>query len=244
MNPREEVVAIPVGMRRVQGTIYAPENPVGTALFVHGWNGSQAEDIDRARTIASFGYLCLTFDLYGHNATSKFQSATTREDNMLDVMAAYEVLEKLNKPDAPGVIGVSYGGYLAALLTARKPVAWLALRAPALYRDSGWQMPKASFDRADLDAYRRLSIKAKENRALEACSRFAGDVLLVESEFDAIVPSTVAANYRTAFAQAASLTFRRIESADHALSKPAWQDEYSKLLISWFKEMIGKERRL
>ena len=72
MTPKEEVVAIPVGIRRVAGTIFAPEKAVGTVLFVHGWNSSQAEDIDRARTIASFGYICLTFDLYGHNATSKF----------------------------------------------------------------------------------------------------------------------------------------------------------------------------
>ena len=75
-------------------------------------------------------------------------------------------------------------------------------------------------DRTDLNTYRLLSIKPAENRALEACANFLGDVLLVESQHDTIVPSSVTANYRTAFAQARSLTLRVIEGADHALSSP------------------------
>ena len=73
--------------------------------------------------------------------------------------------------DAIGVIGTSYGGYLAALLTAVRPVQWLALRAAALYRDADWTKPKSSLDRADLNAYRLQTVKPAENRALEACSK-------------------------------------------------------------------------
>jgi hypothetical protein len=135
-----------------------------------------------------------------------------------------------------------HGGYLAALLTAVRPVQWLALRAAALYRDEDWTKPKGSLDRTDLNTYRLLSIKPAENRALEACSNFRGDVLLVESQHDTIVPSSVTANYRTAFVQARSLTFRVIEAADHALSDTQLQSQYTFLLTSWVTEVIFKAR--
>ena len=72
--------------------------------------------------------------------------------------------------------------------------------------------------------------------------KFRGDVLLVESQHDTIVPSSVTANYRTAFGQARSLTFRVIEGADHALSDPDSQNQYTSLLTNWATEVISKSR--
>jgi dienelactone hydrolase len=97
-----------------------------------------------ARQIAALGCVCLTFDLHGHAATSEFQAAVTREENLADVVTAYDYLAGLTNvnADAIGVVGSSYGGYLAALLTAVRPVQWLALRAAALYRDEDWTKPK------------------------------------------------------------------------------------------------------
>src|SRR5207302_9870672 len=117
-----------------------------------------------------------------------------------------------------------------------------ALRAPALYRYDDWATPKQQLNRDDLIAYRRLSLGAADNRALEACLRFRGDVLLVESQHDHIVPSSVTANYRTAFANASSLTVRVIEGADHALSEERWQDAYTSMLTRWAREVVVKAR--
>jgi hypothetical protein len=57
------------------------------------------------------------------------------------------------------------------------------------------------------------------------------------------VPSSVTANYRTAFDNARSLTFRVIKEADHGLTEMAWQDAYTALLSSWAKEMIVDGRK-
>jgi dipeptidyl aminopeptidase/acylaminoacyl peptidase len=61
----------------------------------------------------------------------------TRQDGLDDVLAAYDYLasQPLIDKTAIGVIGTSYGGYLAMLLTAYRPVRWLAMRVPALYPD-------------------------------------------------------------------------------------------------------------
>ncbi len=244
MKEREHIVQLEVGMRRIAGTVISPEPMLEGMLFIHGWAGNQEQYLVRARQVAALGCACLTFDLHGHAATSEFQATVTREENLADVVAAYDYLASLMNvnADAIGVVGSSYGGYLAAILTTVRPVQWLALRAAALYRDADWTKPKGSLDRTDLNTYRLLSIKPVENRALEACSNFLGDVLLVESQHDTIVPASVTANYRTAFVQARSLTFRVIKGADHALSDPNSQDQYTSLLLSWATEVIFKSR--
>ena len=82
-------------------------------------------------------------------------------------------------------MGSSYGGYLAALLTALRPVKWLALRVPALYKDSDWSVPKLRLrTEQGLVQFRQQPVRTDESKALRACSAFAGDVLIVESEHD------------------------------------------------------------
>ena len=59
-------------------------------------------------------------------------------------LAAYDVLAASRRSTTPSiaVVGSSYGGYLAAILTSLRPVRWLALRVPALYKDEDWVLPK------------------------------------------------------------------------------------------------------
>jgi dienelactone hydrolase len=64
------------------------------------------------------------------------------------------------------------------------------------------------------------------------------DVLIVESEHDDIIPHPAIANYLAAFGKAHSLTYRVIESADHALSEERWQQAYTSLLVNWTTEMV------
>ena len=90
-----------------------------------------------------------------------------------------------------------------------RPVSWLALRVPALYIDTGWELPKLQLHHDhDLRAYRRSFVAAATNRALRACAAFKGDVLLLESEHDDFIPPAVIKSYRAAFTHARSLTYR------------------------------------
>jgi len=241
----ERAITIAVGERSLAGTIVPPAARCEGILFIHGWAGDQRQYIARAREIAALGCMCLTFDLYGHAATANFRASATPEQNCSDVLSAYDLLVGMTNVDPRriGVIGSSYGGYLAAILTKTRPVRWLGLRAPALYLDEDWTKPKLSIDRTRLMEYRLQSIKPEGNQALSACADFSGDVLLVESENDLIVPAQVGIDYRTAFANARSLTYRRIEDADHALSESRWQQAYTGLLVSWARQFIVAQRR-
>ena len=244
MTARSEKTSIAVDSERMEATFLSPKAKVPGVLFAHGWGGSQQRDLLRAKGIAGLGCVCLTFDLRGHAGAQARLAQVSREDNLRDLLAAYDRL--LAHPaidtEAIAVVGTSYGGYLAAILTSLRPVRWLALRAPAVYRDSGWLTPKRELDKADLARYRSRPIPVEENRALRACAAFRGDVLIVESEHDEHVPHATIMSYRSAFQSTHSLTHRIIDGADHALSEEVCRDAYTSLLVDWVTEMVVGER--
>ena len=240
MSTLDKVIDIPVDDDQIAGTLVRPATMVPGVLFVHGWGGTQEQYTARAREIAALGCVCLTIDLRGHGDTGQQHETVTREENLQDVIAAYDVLagQPGIDPSAIAVVGSSYGGYPAAILSSLRPVRWRALRVPALYKDDDWALPKQELKKYGLDAYRRGPVSPEENRALGACAAFEGDVLIVESEHDDIIPHPVIANYMAAFQKAHSVTYRVIEGADHGLSAKPWQQAYTSLLVNWATEMI------
>lgn len=240
MTTHSETITIPVFDTQVAGTLLTPRAKLPGVLFVHGWGGNQRFDLSRARDIAGLGCICLTFDLRGHAATEAQRRQVTREDSLRDIMAAYDALIAHPAVDTPAiaVVGSSYGGYLAAILTTLRAVRWLALHVPALYRDDEWAQPKLQLDRAAISAYRHATVAPEGNRALSACSSFRGDVLIVEAEHDDYIPHSTIMSYRGAFLHSHSLTHRIVDGADHALSDKRCQQAYSSILLNWATEMV------
>ncbi len=245
MATRHNTIHIPVGDHSIAGTLVGPDTVVPGVMLVHGWDGSQEQYIARAHEIAALGCICLTFDLRGHAKDKARRDMVTREDNLNDMLAAYDTLVGHPSVDGSAVVvaGSSYGGYLAAVLTALRPVRWLAMRAPALYKDEDWMVPKYALNKEELAAYRNTVVTPEHNRALAASAGFRGDVLIVESELDVIVPHPVIENYRNAFTQTHSMTYRVIKGADHSLSQKAWSQSYTKVLVNWVDEMISGARQ-
>lgn len=235
---------VPIAQTRLEGQLVEPRTGVPGVLFVHGWAGSQERDKKRARTLSRLGVVCLTFDMRGHGGTIDQLETVTREDNLADICAAYDVLASHSQVDTNSiaVVGSSYGAYLAVLATSHRPVRWLALRVPALYRDEDWHLPKYALDRKDLAVYRSSLVPHDDNIALAQCRHFPGDVLLVESENDEIVPHPAVASYLASFVSARSFTYRVISGADHALSEPESRRSYDHLLSHWLREMIFDAR--
>lgn len=241
MDARIERLGIAVDGDELGAALLTPATLLPGVLFVHGWGDSKEQDLARARHMAGLGCVCLTFDLRGHAGTARRQETVTREENMRDLLAAYDrfVAEHVVDPESIAVVGISYGGYLAMLLTEVRPVRWLALRAPALYKDAEWSMPKRALHLdPDFAAYRRRELPPDDNRGLRACAKYKGDVLIVESEHDNVVPHQAVANYVTAFSKAHSLTARVIDEADHALSDEKWRHAYTSILVGWLTEMV------
>ena len=241
MEAYVEPLQISVDGEHIAGTLLMHAGRVPGVLFVHGWGGSQEQDLARAREAVGLGCMCLTFDLRGHRLMEMQRETVTREHNLRDLTAAYDVIAGLRgvDPTSIAVVGSSYGGYLAAILTTLRSVRWLALRAPALYKDTNWNVPKRQLH-ADpgFAEYRRTILGFQDNRALAACAQFQGDVLIVESEQDEIIPQAVIKSYVASFSMARSLTARVISGAGHSLAQEEFQSAYTKILMTWLTEMV------
>lgn len=237
--------AITVERDSICSTLLSPAMTLPGILFVHGWGGSQAQDLERAREISGLGCVCLTIDLRGHGKDTQHRSSVSRAQNLADLIAAYDWLAARPnvEPSAIAVVGISYGAYLAAILSSLRPVRWLTLRTPALYKDEHWEIPKKELHAdASLFEYRSRRIEPSANKALRACAEFGGDSLLIEAENDSIIPHAVIENYMTALSNSRSLTSRTISGADHGLSSEEAQQNYTILLIGWLTEMISGAR--
>lgn len=245
MNIELTELEIAVDSECMQGSLLSPTAAFPGVLFVHGWGGSRNQDLARAREASGIGCVCLTVDLRGHDLDSARSQTINRRENLADLIAAYDCLAALPTVDSSSiaVVGTSYGGYLATLLTTQRPVRWLALRAPALYKDEGWERSKRQLHTdSDLRSYRLCRLGPDDNLALKACSQFRGDALVVESEHDNIVFHPVIENYLAALSHARSLTSRVIAGADHALTDERARNAYTRLLINWLTEMIAGAR--
>ncbi len=199
-------------------------------LFLHGWKSSRRSYLPRAAAVtADCGAECLAFDLSGHgdNATAPAESFSPCR-HLEETVAAYDELAAREgvDPGRIGVCGASYGGYLAALLVAERPVASLLVRAPALYPDAAFELPPV--------ARRTELVTSAEARPLRNLAAFPGPVLVVESERDEVIPHEVVAAY---LASRPGIRYEVIAGAAHALSEPAWNEEFLRLILEWAREL-------
>ena len=244
MPTRDEPIYIRVEGEHILGTLISPGALSPGVLFVHGWGGDQRQYLARARAITELGCVCLTFDLRGHAQTQTQHETVSREESLRDILAAYDFLAAQPNVDSDSiaVVGSSYGGYLAALLSNVRRVRWLALHVPALYLDDEWLLPKNQLNRDTLRAYRNSYVPPESNRALKACADFGGDVLIVEAEHDTFIPHSTIMSYRSAFRRSHSLTHRILDGADHALTEKSAQRAYTSILVNWVTEMVTGAR--
>lgn len=241
MDVSLESILIGIEDERLAGTLLAPARELPGVLFVHGWGGSQEHDLTRAREAAGLGCVCLTFDLRGHDGNVLTLQRVSREQNLQDLLCAYDWFVRQPNVDAHAitVVGISYGAYLSAILSSLRPVRWLALRTPAIYKDEHWDWPKRRLhEDPDLVPFRNRALAWQENRALKACASFRGDALIVEAEHDRIIPHQVIENYMSALFRARSRTSRVIAGADHGFSEKPAQKAYTSVLIKWLTEMV------
>lgn len=231
MTPvRTEEIQFESAGRRLSGRLFRPV-PTGARgpgmLFIHGLGSSQTGYFRRGEAVSrSLSAVCLTFDLGGHGDGGEAWRELTPHDHLQDVVAALDALRAGEDVDADriGVCGASYGGYLAALLTSERPVKRLLLRAPAVYADDEIDVPIGRHEgRANM----------LEAGVFTCLGAFRGDVLVVESQHDCVIPPSVIERYVASTPRASRVV---IAGAGHALD-PRFEPEFVKLIRDWFREL-------
>lgn len=211
------------GQRLTATVVTAGAGPAPGVLLVHGLGSDRRTNVERARALTSaHGHTCLAIDLAGHGSSTGRLSQVTPRQNLADVVAAYDALVARRDvvPSRVGVCGASYGAYLAVLLTSRRAVGRLLLRAPALYDD----------DCLDLPLSRRRAGGAG-SIALDVLAAVSAPVLVVESEHDEVIPPGTVAAY---LAARPGTDLRVLPGAAHALTDPAWRADFLEAVLEFF----------
>ncbi|MBI4167452.1 MAG: alpha/beta fold hydrolase [Candidatus Aenigmarchaeota archaeon] len=227
---------------KLDGTLFYPtekKNKYPAILFVHGWTSERKRSFQYAKALADLGYICLLFDMRGHGTSEGDIDISTIKDFSSDVVAAYDYLSTAESvdPENISVVGSSFGGYLITLLSAKRRVKNLVLRVPADYPNEIFDKPKKLFGSENIEVvnWRKKAKKPTETYALEALHNFKGNVLVIESEKDDLVPHQTIVNYLKAVKDQSKLTHTLMKNAPHSIKEGKFRNEVERILIEWFK---------
>jgi uncharacterized protein len=137
----EETITFNVDGTKVVGTLVLPlEKHPPVVLMLHGFAGNRDEDDifpRAANAFAATGLASLRIDFRGAGDSGGAFADTTFSRQIADALAALQFLEKNPRVDGTriGVVGVSQGGMVAAISSARsgRPKAlalWSAVASP------------------------------------------------------------------------------------------------------------------
>ncbi len=252
MAKSENVTFWPTANSTIRGNIITPNEgdcPRPGVLFLHDYDSSRQRAVERAKSLIDSGVNidALAIDLGGHGQSVVFDDVNKRQKQPRDkitietqlkiIERSYEKLAKRPSVDAEriGIVGASFGGYLALLLATdgEYSVSSLMLRAPAIYPD-GLELASPAEFPEDLDDFRTDLSAIKSSEAWKRIEGYKGPLWVIESGADESIPSTVMQAYATG---AQNPTHLVIPGASHSLQNPDHKELYQSYLTDWAKDL-------
>ena len=237
-----EKIEIKAGQETLRGKLFSARQPKKIAvLFLHGWAGLPNEDA--ARVLAHNGYSSLTFSFSGHNDSSGELGNVSRAGSLGEAVAAYDYFKNhLPHGTKMAAAGSSYGSYMTALLSGRRELVGMSLRAPANYPDEKFeepQLPQAPTPSNQfLNKWRKQELNYDATSSLRSVHNFSGYIQLLEAEKDDIVPPQTVDNYRKAVAAESKLDYHFMKDWTHGIGlDKAKNKQYQKVLIDWLNKI-------
>lgn len=235
-----------VDNKKLKGTLVFPKKlkrKNSAILFIHGRTGAKERSYQYANGLAELGYISFLFDMRGHGESEGDINTTTTKEFFDDVLVAYDSFTNVKGVDNENisVVGNSFGGYLATLLSAKRKVKHVALRVPADYPNDVFNKSKKQTSGSDnpaILAWRKQTRNSCETFALEAIANFSGEILIIESGKDDVIPHETVQNYSNAVKDKSKLTHKVIEGAPHSIKEGPFRNEVEKILIDWFNKRL------
>ncbi len=239
-------VSFTVDGQNLVGVLFFPENiqeKNPAILLAQGWTGEKKRSYQYAHALSALGYICMLYDARGHGESEGDINTATISDFLDDMLAAYDILSEIDGVDKENIsaVGTSFGSYLIMLLSEKRSLKNIALRAPADYRNEDFDISKMKASGSDNPVvvdWRKQKKDPNSTFALRALSNFAGEVLIIESGNDTIVPHETIENYLNSVKEKSHLTHIVVKDAPHSIGDGEFRDEITKILVEWFKDKI------
>jgi uncharacterized protein len=216
-------------------------------LWLQGWTASMnshREGVERMSEKS--GLTFATLDYAGHGLHALPIEESTRKQQHEEVIAIFDELRQRGYEKVI-VAGGSFGAYMTALLTNKRPVHAVVLRAPANYMDEEFEIPyKRTLRHTDHAAYEEAKRSGKflDSLAVESLKNFDGYTYVLEHELDKVVPAEVPKRY---FAVAKHGNYLLVPKTDHspkAMDNPQVHFYYIEHLIISIIQAIQLQGKL
>lgn len=233
-----EKVEILVNSQKIKGTIYYPEilkdkNPA--VILFTGMTSNENRYADYALELVKNGLIVFTFSYRGHGESEGDFDSLTVNDLLDDGVAAYNFLVSKNVVDQNriGICGASVGATVAILVTDKFPVSSLVLRAPAIYPDEIMGLTLTEIFENEKILFKEIK-NTEETAAIKSIKNFEGDLLLILSENDQIIPKFIPQSIYDNATKAKSKKIFIIPEASHNLSEEKWRNQFKTALVEQF----------
>ncbi len=226
----------------IQGTLILPQtvrhkNP--GVILIHGFSSSEKNYIPLGERLAEIGIITLTINLRGHAVSNTEGNSFKVHDGFLDGLQAYDYLVKNESIDDEriGMCGASFGGGISAYVSNKRKVKSLVLRAPATYTDSMMGLTLTQLMQIEKDKFNNMS-DITNTPAIRSLVNFTGDILIIESEKDSIIPAKMINAFLNAPVHPKRKELIEIKGATHDLSQDSWREEFRSATVNWFKQTL------
>jgi uncharacterized protein len=232
----------------LKGRLLYPKEKKGNLpaiLLIHGWASNQRKDVEYSKSLVEMGYVCMTFDLGGHGESSGDKIKVSRREYVKETIDAYDYLTSLNWIDNRNIhiVGSSFGCYLAAILSGKRKVKSLLLRAPQNYPDEKYSEPKVLLQGDKLKKWRKSPLTSRASKSLRSINKFKGKIMIIQSEVDEYVPKQTYKNFINAVPKG-SLTYLFMKDFHHSITSKEEKKRYKEVLRGWFsKNLFSKQLR-
>ncbi len=217
-------------------------------LWLQGWSSSMDSHYQAVeRMVMQTGLAFASLDYSGHGLHQTSLEDSTKLQQHEDVIAVFDELRARGYQKII-VNGGSFGGYQAALLTAKRPVYAAVLRAPANYPDDEFELPyKETLRYEDPDEYAKLKASKGmplDTAATRAIQGYEGFVYVMEHELDATVPTQVPKCYFAAAKHGNYLIIPKTEHSPKLMSHPKQHIAYIEYMVVEVVKAIMLQDRL
>ncbi len=204
-------------------------------LWLQGWSSSMDSHREGVEHMAEqSNTIFATLDPAGHGLHKLPIEQSTRKQQHEEVMAIFDELKKRGYQKII-VIGGSFGGYMTALLTAKRPVHTAVLRAPANYPDDEFELPFGDTLRSkDYAAYtetKDADDMLLSGAATKAIAAYDGFVYVLEHELDEVVPKKVPQKYFAVAKHGNYLLIPKTQHSPKLMPNPAVHYAYIEHLL-------------
>lgn len=243
--PSTEQIAFNGSLGTLRGLLHRPDGdtPAPAVILLHGFTGQHIEQdrlfVQAARALAAAGFAALRFDFYGSGDSDGDFEEFTIDSELADAAAALDWLSAQPNIDAGriGVIGLSLGGAIAALLAGQDP------RVKATMLWNAVASTRAMSEKLSAGAHGGLTLgepllqSMLKADPLAAIRQAAGPVLIIQATADPTVLPPAAEAYAAALGSKGEL--RWFEGGSHTFTHPHWRRTLFAWTIDWFRQALA-----